>query len=400
MPERREIRVEDLRIGMYVAELDRPWLDTQFAFQGFPITSEAELNLLRQTCRKVYVDPEKSASAALLPPLPAGAAAKPATTHYPERLPVEKELAPAKKLLRECGETLQRSLDALAAGAELDAGAVKRSVEKIADSIERNPDAMLLLTRVGQKDHRQLERALAESVLMITFGRFLQLPREDLDTMGLVGLLQDIGKLKMPDAVLAKSEPLSEDETRALKLHVVHSAAILRDAPGLPPGLADLVLLHHERFDGGGYPRGLAGADIPMIGHIAAIVNSFAAMTGSRPYAAQMAPSNALAALYKGRGTRYHEALVEQFIQCIGIYPVGSVVELNSGEVGVVIAQNRVRRLQPRVMVLLDAQFAPVVPQKILDLIKEPKSPTGEPYRIRRTLESSKLPLDPRDFFL
>jgi HD-GYP domain-containing protein (c-di-GMP phosphodiesterase class II) len=399
MPERREVAVADLRIGMYVAELDRPWLDTKFAFQGFPITSEADLEMLRQTCKKVFIDPEKSSANAALPPpvLPAASVAAP---RYPERLPVEQELEPAKKLFEECKQTLQKNVEVLLAGGELDAKGVKASVQKIGDSIERNPDAMLLLTRVRQKDERQLQRALSVSVLMITFGRFLQLPREDLDLLGLVGLLQDIGKLKVPDAVLSKREALTPEERSLARLHVVHSAAMLREAPGLPAGLADLVLMHHERFDGSGYPRGRAGSEISMLGHMAAIVDSFCAMTSVRAYAEQMSPSNALAMLYKGRGTLYHEALVEQFIQCIGIYPVGSVVQLNSGEIAVVIAQNRVRRLQPRVMVLLDAESKPVTPQRILDLIKEPKSASGESYRIRRTLESSKLPLDPRDFFL
>jgi HD-GYP domain-containing protein (c-di-GMP phosphodiesterase class II) len=235
---------------------------------------------------------------------------------------------------------------------------------------------------------------------MMTFARFLQLPRDEMDLLGLVGLLQDIGKVKTPDSILNKKGGLSAEELKQARLHVAHSAAMLRDAHGLPQRLADLVLLHHERYDGSGYPRRLAGPGIGMMGCMAAIVDGFSAMTSIRPYAEQMSPSNALGMLYKERGTRYHEALVEQFIQCIGIYPVGSLVQLNSGEIGVVIAQNRVRRLQPRVMVLLDAASKPIMPQTVLDLIKEPKSPTGEPYRIRRTIESGKLPLDPHDFFL
>lgn len=397
MPIRQEIRVEDLRIGMFVAELDRPWLDTKFAFQGFPIASEADLARLRQTCKTVFIDLEKGIAPAGPKSPPDARAPSP---RYPERVPVERELAPAKDLFQECKRVLEKNLKTLVAGGELDAHGVRSAVEKVADSIERNPDAMLLLTKVRQKDEKQLERALDVSVLMMTFGRFLQLPREQLDLLGLVGLLQDIGKVKLPDAILGKRDPLTPQELTVVKLHVVHSAAMLRQARGFPAELADLVLLHHERHDGSGYPRGLAGADIGMIGSIAAIADSFSAMTSVRPYAEQMSPSNALGVLYKGRGTLYHEALVEQFIQCIGIYPVGSVVQLNSGEIGVVIAQNRVRRLQPRVMVLLDAQSQPISPHRILDLIKEPKSATGEPYRIRRTLEASQLPLDPRDFFL
>ena len=403
MPIRKEIPVEQLRIGMYVAELDRPWLDSKFPFQGFPITSDADLSRLRQTCRSVFIDLEKGIAPGGAPaaaaPAP-GAVPSQGAVRYPERVPVERELTHARGLYEECKRALQKNIQTLTAGGELDAKSMKTTVDKISESIERNPDAMLLLTKVRQKDEKQLERALDVSVLMVSFARFLQLPREQLDLLGLVGLLQDIGKVKIPDAILNKREALTAEEQQRARLHVVHSAAMVRATQGLPPGIADLLLLHHERYDGSGYPRGLAGNDIGMVGWIAAIADSFSAMTRARPYAEQMSPSNALGILYKSRGTAYHEALVEQFIQCIGIYPVGSVVQLNSGEIGVVIAQNRVRRLQPRVMVLLDAQSKPITPQKILDLIKEPTSPSGEPYRIRRTLESDKLPLDPHDFFL
>jgi hypothetical protein len=119
-----------------------------------------------------------------------------------------------------------------------------------------------------------------------------------------------------------------------------------------------------------------------------------------RPYAEQMSPSNALNLLFRGRGAQFHPALVEQFIQCIGVFPVGAVVELNTGEIGVVIAQNLVRRLQPRVMVIMDAEGRPLRPHKILDLVKEPKASADEPYRIRRTLEHGKVEIDPREFFL
>lgn len=395
MSARVKLAVEQLKLGMYVAELDRPWLDTKFPFQGFYISSEADLARLRQTCKSVFIDPEKGPA----PSVGAAGAALPAT-RYRERVPVEREFAEARALFDDCRRLVEKIIKILAAGGELDAEGLKNTMEKLADSIERNPDAMLLLTKLRQKGEKQLERALDVSVLMMTFARFLQLPRDELDLLGLVGLLQDIGKVKIPDSILNKKEALSAEEMKQARLHVAHSAAILRDAHGLPPQLSDLVLLHHERYDGSGYPRRLAGSGIGMMGCMAAIVDSFSAMTSLRPYAEQMSPSNALGMLYKERGARYHEALVEQFIQCIGIYPVGSIVQLNSGEIGVVIAQNRVRRLQPRVMVLLDAGSKPIMPQKILDLIKESKSPNGEPYRIRRTIDSDKLPLDPRDFFL
>src|SRR5207342_2969266 len=128
-----------------------------------------------------------------------------------------------------------------------------------------------------------------------------------------------------------------------------------RNTPGVPADLPGLASLHHERFDGSGYPRGLRGAAIALPGLIAGIVDAFDTLTAPPPLGERMTPANALSILYKGRGTLFHPALVEQFIQCVGVFPVGSVVELNSGEIGIVVAQNEVRRLQPRVMVVQDA---------------------------------------------
>jgi HD-GYP domain-containing protein (c-di-GMP phosphodiesterase class II) len=235
---------------------------------------------------------------------------------------------------------------------------------------------------------------------MITFGRFLQLPREQLELLGMLGLLQDVGKVRVPAGLLEKKESLSEAEFEICKAHVQHSVAILKETSGLPDELPKLAALHHERFDGSGYPKGLKGSQLGLFGSIAGLVDCFDAMTHPRPYGDAMPPSNALSQFYKWRGTLFDGPLVEQFIQCIGIFPVGSIVELNSGEIGIVIAQNQVRRLLPRVMVVLDAKGNPLIPQLILDLVKEPKVDPETPYRIKRTLEKDSVAIDPSEFFL
>ena len=163
------------------------------------------------------------------------------------------------------------------------------------------------------------------------------------------------------------------------------------------PGLASL---HHERYDGSGYPRGLRSDAIALFGLIAGIVDAYDTLTAPQPFGEHLSPANALSIIYKGRGKQFHPALVEQFIQCIGVFPVGSIVEMNSGEVAVVYAQNMVRRLQPRVMVVQDANGNPVIPYKMLDLMREPKVREDEPYRIVRTLEYDTVKIDPREFFL
>jgi HD-GYP domain-containing protein (c-di-GMP phosphodiesterase class II) len=184
------------------------------------------------------------------------------------------------------------------------------------------------------------------------------------------------------------------------KSHVGHSFEILRETPGLPPELPGLASLHHERFDGSGYPKGLKGTQIGLFGSIAGLVDCFDALTHPRPYGEALAPSNALNILYSGRDTKFDRPLVEQYIQCIGIYPVGALVELNSGDVGIVIAQNLVRRLLPRVMVVLDAKGNLKKPQLMLDLAREPKMDADTPYRIKRTLEKGSVAIDTSEFFL
>jgi HD-GYP domain-containing protein (c-di-GMP phosphodiesterase class II) len=266
--------------------------------------------------------------------------------------------------------------------------------------VVRNPDAMMLLAKLKEKGGHTLDRAFGVSIYMLTFGRFLQLPREQLDLLGMLGLLQDVGMTAVPEEVVEKKGALSKPELMVCRSHIAHSVAILKETPGLPAELPELATLHHERYDGSGYPKGLKGDQIGLFGSIAGLVDCFDAMTHPRPYAEVYSPSNALNHLYNTRNVQFDGPLVEQFVQCIGIFPVGALVELNSGEIGIVIAQNLVRRLLPKVMVVLDAQGGVKRPQLILDLAQEPKAAPGVPYRIKRTLEQGSVPIDPSEFFL
>jgi len=394
--EKRAVPVEELEFGMYVAALDRPWTDTPFMFQGFHLRTDQQLAALRKLCKQVYVDPEKSE-----PPEGRGAAPQfkiRGSAAYPEAVAVEAEFKPARQLYDRSVAELEDVLKPLGKpGGVLDAPAVKDSVTRLTDSVVRNPDALLLVTRLREKSAVAHARALQVSIYMLVFGRFLQLERGELELLGLLGLLQDVGKTRLPASLLEKKAPLSAEEIEVAKCHVQHSADILRGTPGLPEKLPELALLHHERQDGTGYPRGLKGEAIGLYGSIAAIADTFDALTAVRPYAEPLSPSSALSYLYRERGSGFHSELVEQFIQCVGAFPVGSVVELNSGETGIVITQNLVRRLKPRVMVVLDPDGKPLRPQKILDLDKDPEVRPEEPYRIRRTLEQTKLRIDPND---
>ncbi|HYD55621.1 MAG TPA: HD domain-containing phosphohydrolase [Burkholderiales bacterium] len=402
---REQVPVEKLEFGMYVAELDRPWTDTPFMYQGFQLRTAVQLAALKKFCKHVFVDPARTE-----PPEKVKLAAPAAfkvrgNTAYPEKARVEEEFKVAQPIFEQTAKRIDDLLQPMtkaggAAGTVLDAKEVKESVTRLTDSVVRNPDAMLLVSRLREKSAEAHARALQVSLYMIVFARFLQLQREELEMLGLLGLLQDIGKTRLPPELLAKKGPLTAEESELAKQHVIYSAEILKTTPGIPPELLKLVLLHHERQDGTGYPNALRGDEIGLYGSMAAICDTFDALTAVRPYAEPLSPSSALSFLYKERGTGFHGELVEQFIQCVGAFPVGSVVELNSGEVGIVIAQNLLRRLKPRVMVVLDPKGAPVRPHKILDLDRDPKVTPDEPYKIRRTLEQSKVNLDPREFFI
>jgi len=403
--------VEELEFGVFIAELDRPWTDTPFMFQGFLLNSEQQLEALKKYCKKVVIDLEKGSdlpdrSQLKTGPSSATERAKSVLTTirrkvtYEEKATVDAELPAARVARTKTQTVLKNMFDTLQAGNALDAPRVKEAVASMTDSVVRNPDAMLLLAKLKQQSAHTLDRALGVSIYMITFGRFLQLPREQLDLLGMLGLLQDVGKTRVPEEVLNKKEPLTNVELALCRSHVEHSIVILKETSGLPPELPALTALHHERYDGSGYHKGMKGEHIGLFGSVAGMIDCFDALTHPRPYGETMAPSNALNMLYGWRGSQFDGPLVEQFIQCIGIFPVGAIVELNSGEIGIVIAQNLVRRLQPRVMVVLDAKGNPKRPQLILDLSKEPKMDAETPYRIKRTMEKGSVAIDPSEFFL
>ena len=386
---KKRIPVDELRFGMYIAELDRPWTDTPFMFQGFVLTTEQQLDALKKYCSTVIVDVERS---------PALEPARPRVA-YAERAPVEQEIGPAKTAYTSGRELTCDVMSAVRVGRALDAVQLRTAVSAMTESVLRNPDALLLFSQLRSKGEYTESHALDVSIYMITFGRFLQLEPGQIEFLGYLGLLQDIGKLRLPKELLEKRGRLTIEEFELAKLHVNYSVEILRATPGLPAELPRAAALHHERHDGSGYPKALRGSEIGMIGSIAAIVDTFDALTVKRPYADAVSPSAAISMLYKWRGVFYDAHLVEQFIRCIGIFPVGSLVELNTGEVGVVIAQNLTRRLLPRVMVIRDAEGNALLPHKLLDLAREPKAKADEPYRILGTLEQGAVPFDADELF-
>lgn len=395
---KKRIEVEDLQLGMWVVELDRPWLGTPFDFQGFPVTSPEQLQSVKGYCKYVYVDPEREEAVAS--PRRTAAAPRDALVSI-NAMPVEPEAVAARGVYEECEKAVYSVIEDLRVEGKLDVGRLTVAAAAMTATIQRHPDAMILLHRLHQKSDYELHRAMDSSILMITFGHALQVDQGRLEVLGLAGMLLDVGKIKIPDEVLHKTGMLTPDEYQLMKSHVMHSVEMVRGTEGrLPSAVEEIILQHHERQDGNGYPQGLKGRDISTDAAIAAIVDNFSALTSERCFAEPMSPSSALNQLHNMRGQSFQEGLVEQFIQCIGIYPVGSAVELNTGEIGIVVTQNPERRLQPSVMLVLDRNRKRLPqPQLILDLAKAPKTKSGDPYRIRDALAIQKLPIDPAECF-
>jgi HD-GYP domain-containing protein (c-di-GMP phosphodiesterase class II) len=392
---KKRVPVESLKFGVYVNELDRPWTETPFMFQGFVIKSQAQLDALKKFCKTVFIDTDKglevSGPAAFTggPVLPSTLDSIRNKVVYEEKVHVKLELPAARQAQAQTAQVLKDVFGSIQAGRALDAPRVQGAVASMTDSVVRNPDAMLLLARMKEKDAGSFDRAMGVSIYMITFGRFLSLPREQLDLLGMLGLLQDVGKLRLPAALLTKKEPLTDAERELCYSHLQHSIKILNETPGLPPELPKLAALHHERVDGSGYPMGLKGPEIGLFGCMAGLIDSFDAMTEAKPYGEPLPPARALKMLYDERNTKYDGPLVEQFIQCIGTYPVGAVVELHSSEVGIVIARNPRMKLFPRVMVVQDLHGRPVKPPKII-----------EEAGIKRTLPKGSVNIDPAEYFI
>jgi HD-GYP domain-containing protein (c-di-GMP phosphodiesterase class II) len=398
---KKPVPVGALQFGMYIAELDRPWTETPFMFQGFYLRTEQQLQALREFCKHVFVDMAWSGAPALV----AAAATQPARSHapgfaiqgdaeYSAESELEREIRVAGALYSQTFAALARLVEPLEkGGTALDGQEVQRLVRGLAESIVRNPDALLLLSKMRETKLPAHARALQVSVYMMVFGRFLQREREDIVLLGLMGLLQDIGKSRLPSALFETRGPLTREASELRKKHVELSAHILGITSGLPPKLPAMVLLHHERQDGKGYPRGLRGYQIGLHGAVAAICDAYDALLAPPPYGEGQSPSAAVNLLVKDRGAAFHGPLLEKFIRCMGAFAVGSAVELNSGDVGIVIGANLTQRLKPKVLLLHDRAGKPVPSGRIVDLAVDTE------MRIRGSLDQGKLGFDPRRLF-
>lgn len=410
--EERSLPVEDLRIGMFVCRLDRPWEGTPFPLQGFLVQTPAQLAALRELCTHVVIDELQSAETArpalqtLGAPQSSPAAMRMALgpwygkTQYVDTVPLREELPRARKAQEDLHAFVVRVLDDLRQGRKLGIAEVDAAVLPVVESVLRSADAVFWLNSLRRRGAYEYNHALNCTALAVAFGRHLGFPEDKLQRLASGGLLLDVGKAQLPDEVLNHPGPLDAEKFALVKRHVEYSMGILGDSGSRSFEIRSMVEAHHERFDGSGYPKGLKGNEIPIYGRIAGLIDAFDAMTSDRPYRQGIAHHEALQQIYRSRDQLFQAELVEQFIQCIGVYPTGSLVELSSGEVAIVMQQNRSRHLCPRVMVLttpdkiLAGSFRELELETVADL------PGEAAVRIAHTLEPGAYGLDPTELYL
>ena len=327
--------------------------------------------------------------------LPEGAS----LTVYKIAAPIEVELPRARQAFTQSESVARELARSIEAGDLPDIPAVRACVDNIVDSMIANPDAVMLISRLRDEDINTYHHGVKVSLYLIALGRHLGIPKAQLAELGLIGMLADVGKTKVPRLLLAKPGMLSPAEFELVKGHVDFGLASLDGSAGLTPAVMQGIAQHHERLDGSGYPKGLTGDQLGVYGRMTAIADSFAAMITPRPYANASSAQEALLSLYEWGGSSFSATMIEQFVQAIGVFPVGSLVDLSNGEVAAVVAHNRFRRLEPKVLVLTSPDKSPLATPIERDLFELGKSSHNR-LRITKGVRMNSFNLSIRDHYL
>ncbi len=362
----KKMPVEDLRSGMYVAKLDRDWLETPFLMQGFLVSDREDIQVIAQYAETVWVDPARSTA-----PILANGGYEDQSdelVHEAHEHPVEVEVQKVQQTYVDARNNTAEQQAAVRNGAPVDCQSAKATVEECVSSILRNPDALIWMAKIREESAYTAEHSLNVCVLAVAFGRDLGFNKEELELLGLCGLLHDIGKMRVPLDILEKPGKLTNKEMNMMKAHTVHGRNLLMESKNIDPRVIDVAYSHHERVDGVGYPRKINAKYVDVFTRIITIVDAYDAMTAERCYSKARATTDALKIIYLERGKQFDEDLAVKFIKVIGIFPVGSVVELYSGDVGIVIEGNTTLRHLPRVVLVLSDNKEKRRPYKMINL--------------------------------
>jgi HD-GYP domain-containing protein (c-di-GMP phosphodiesterase class II) len=384
----RKISVHELLPGMYVVDLHKRWLEHNIWQKRFAIRDEAHVQkLIAEGISEVSIDTEKGID---LPPSPVARInqLERRFQSLAERVKSEsrqvslgEERRRASRLLGEASGTVTDLMLAAQAGRDVDAARLEPIVGKMIESVIRNPDALVPLARLKQMDVYATEHAVATASLIIALGHQQGLAQPELEKLALGTLVKDVGQAAIDARLMTKPGMLSQAEYSVVQSHVEEGLAVLEATTRLSETSVAVVLEHHERYNGCGYPYRMAGDEISPAGRMAAIVDAYDAMTSDRPYRPAISPSHALRQLYDQGGTQFDPALVAAFVKTIGIYPVGTLVLLESGHLAVVDEVHHDNLLTPVVRVIYHTERRQYVAPVEVDLSRKVGNHYGQIVR-------------------
>jgi len=381
-----KVYVENLRLGMYVSSLDKHWLETSFKTQGFYINNEMNIDELSKQCRYVYIDLNKSNE---YHSVPGGGLVDLQVQHSTQKIPSYSQWKSDVAGYREASALSFSVLDSIVIGDPVAVKKARKLVSSCVDSVLKNPSVSILLSQMQKKSNDLARHSLSCCMLSASFGKFLGMDDNEIELLALGAFLHDVGMLKM----MAKDETyLLHCDNVLKKSHVIHGRDVLMSNEALWSAV-DVAYSHHERFDGKGYPRSLKGESIPYNARIVAIVDLYESLTSySKNRMAKLSPTLAISEIYKSRGSRLEKGLVEMYIRFVGLYPLGSLLEVNTGEVGVVIERNPFYKKLPKIVLVIDSKGKKITP-KLVDLYKE-QDVDGGGLRIVRALPNGSFGID------
>lgn len=378
----KRIAVTDLRVGMYITEFCGAWTDHPFWRERFLLNSDSDLKrIVDSAIREVWIETSKGLDVGADVPAvgvaQVNSSADAVLAAVAERkvktlakVSMEEEVLAALRLCERSKTAIMEMFNQVRMGCAIDLQGVNQLVDTIANSIVRHPHALISLARLKSVNEYTYMHSVAVSGLMIGLARQLGLSQSTVHEAGLAGLLHDIGKMAIPLEILDKPGKLTGEEFSVIYQHPELGARILMDSHHVSAMVLDVCLHHHEKVDGTGYPHKLSGEQISMLGRMAAVCDVYDAVTSDRPYKKGWGPADAMHKMAEWEG-HFDPVIFQAFVKYMGIYPVGSLVRLESGRLAVVLEQNESSLLTPKVKVFFSTQKKMSIPQEVIDLSKK-----------------------------
>jgi HD-GYP domain-containing protein (c-di-GMP phosphodiesterase class II) len=399
-----KLAVEDLQIGMYVSDLDRSWLETPFMLQGLLLKEDKDIQKMKEICTYVYVDVDKSTGIIMQDLLNKRDYINKQQKNFIDTIVLNKdELKPAEfkqqaqianNLRERTHEYIQQTFKQICEKGNVDVNKAKEVVSELVSNVLEGNDAMMWLTYLKDRDEFTAVHSINVCIYSISFGRFLGLSEQEINTLGLGALLHDVGNIKIPEKLLKKPGKLTKDEFTLMKAHAFLGYELLKQDSGMPPEALDIILNHHERIGGHGYPNAKRNEEISHFSRIVAIIDVYDALTTDRPYKDGLNSRTAIDKLYNLAPDNYAQDLIESFIKFMGIYPIGSIVELSTGHTAVVIANNDKNHLKPIVGLVLNRKQEPYETIRLLNMLSNVWYKSGHEVTINKILEKGARGID------